>query len=78
VSNQQSAPSSQQYPDGGIDAGLLLLCATTPPLKRWTLVEIAFVCGCSRTNIWLIEQNALRKLRRSLSRRDDVKELLNA
>lgn len=61
-----------------IDSGLLLLMSTPAPENRvWTHDEIAYVCGCSRSYIWLLEQRALRKLRRALIQRGLRKELLN-
>jgi len=69
-----------QLEDGGIDAGLLLLVATTPPDRVWGHREIAYVCGCSRTMIWLIEQAALRKLAKTLERRGcrNMAQVLNS
>jgi hypothetical protein len=64
-----SACLKQELEDGGVDAGLLMLVATTSPERPWTHREIAYVCGCSRTNIWLIEQAAWRKIKRELRRR---------
>lgn len=55
--------------DGGIDGGLFLLSLITPPGVVLTLSEIAYVCGCSRANIYLIEREAKRKLRLALERR---------
>jgi len=49
--------------DGSIDAGLLMLSLVTPRGVCLTQEEIAFVCGCSRGNIWLIEKQAMEKLR---------------
>jgi transcriptional regulator len=49
--------------DGSIDAGLLLLAAVTPRGVTWTQEEIAFVCGCSRGYIWLLEKQARAKIR---------------
>jgi hypothetical protein len=49
--------------DGGIDAGLLLLSLVTPRGVTRTLDEIAFVCGCTKNNIYLIEKRALKKMR---------------
>lgn len=65
-------------PDGEIDAGLLLLMSTPAPDGGvWSHREIAYVCGCSRSYIWLLEQRALRKLRRTLTQRGLTKDLLN-
>lgn len=49
--------------DGSVEAGLLLLSLVTPRGVCRTQEEIAFVCGCSRGNIWDIEKRAMRKLR---------------
>lgn len=50
-------------PDGSVEAGLLLLSLVTPRGVCLTQEEIAFVCGCTRGNIWDIEKRAMRKLR---------------
>ena len=64
--------------DGGIDAGLLLLMSTPAPGDGvWSHREIAYVCGCSRSYIWLLEQQALENLREALIRRGFRKEQLN-
>lgn len=55
--------------DGSIDAGLHLLEVARPPGRTYSAEEIAYVCGCSRSNIWLIERRALGKLRRQFERR---------
>jgi len=49
--------------DGSVEAGLLLLSLVTPRGVCLTLEEIAYVCGCTRGNVWDIERRALRKLR---------------
>lgn len=46
-------------------AGLLVLEAITPRGRRWNTEQLAFICGCSPTNIKRIERNALKKLRRA-------------
>jgi DNA-directed RNA polymerase specialized sigma subunit len=38
--------------------------------------EIAFVCGCSKAYIYLVEKTAMGKLRRALEHRRDVFDLL--
>jgi hypothetical protein len=55
--------------DGGIDAGLFLLSLITPRGMVLTQAEIAYVCGCSKANIYLLEKAAKEKLRQSLERR---------
>jgi len=50
--------------DGGIDAGLLLLELMLPRGIELSQADIAFVCGCSRGYIWLLEKTARQKLRR--------------
>lgn len=55
--------------DGGLDAGLTLLAAATPTGVEMSLDEIAFVCGCSRQDIWHIEHRARRKLKAEFERR---------
>lgn len=54
--------------DGGIDAGLICLKAAQRPGQKFTHQDIAFVCGCSRTFIFLVEKAALRKIREKLRR----------
>ena len=60
-----------------IDLGIAIAHATTMPGQRRSLAEIAAYCGCSRQNISVIEQKALRTLRRKLFMHNDteVKEL---
>ncbi len=55
--------------DGGLDAGLTLLAAITPPGVELSLAEIAFVCGCNKQDIWYIENRARRKLKAEFERR---------
>ena len=63
--------------DGDIDAGLLLLSTMPAPGNRpWTHDEIAYVCGCSRSYIWLLEKSGIKKLRREITRRGLRKEFL--
>jgi DNA-directed RNA polymerase sigma subunit (sigma70/sigma32) len=63
--------------DGSIDAGLHLLAMMPVDLvERLSLAEIAEVCGCTRGNIWHIEQAALRKVRREFERRGLTEEML--
>lgn len=50
--------------DGGVDAGLHLLALVTPRGVEWTQEEIAYVCGCSKGYIYLLEKTAMQKLRR--------------
>jgi hypothetical protein len=47
--------------DGGIDAGLFLLELVTLRGMELTQEEIAFVCGCSRGYIFLLEKSAREK-----------------
>lgn len=65
--------SSNQHPeqflDGSIDAGLWLLERVIPRGVILTQDEIAYVCGCSRGYIWLLEKSAKEKLRRVIARR---------
>ncbi len=55
--------------DGGLDAGLLVLCAATPREITRSVHEIAFVCGCNPQDIWHIEHCARRKLKIEFERR---------
>jgi hypothetical protein len=56
-----------------IDLGLAILSAKTPPGVTRSLEEIAAFCNCTRGGIWMLEQAALRKLKRKLYlRRDPV------
>lgn len=56
-------------PDGSIDAGLLLLNAVRAPGAVLTQQEIADACGCSRGYIYLLEKQALEKIRQHLEKR---------
>ncbi len=49
-----------------IDLGLALLSLAALPGTPLDQADIAAWCGCSRSNIWEIEQRALRKLRNRL------------
>lgn len=55
-------------PSVEIDERLRRLLAETPRGVELTHKEIAEVCGCSWQLIWLVEQRALKKLRRELAR----------
>ena len=55
--------------DGGIDAGLTILAAVTPPGVELTLEEIATVCGVNRQDIWHIENRAKKKIKAEFERR---------
>lgn len=55
--------------DGSIEAGLYLLSLITPRGVTLTQAQIADACGCSRGLIYLIEREALRKLKAALGRR---------
>lgn len=61
-----------------IDLGLAILSAIALPDVRYTLAEIAAFCGCSSNAIYLIEQRALRKLKRRMQWETDLalKELV--
>ncbi len=54
--------------DGGLDAGLTVLAAVMPRDVVLSLDEIAFVCGCSRQDIWGIERRAKQKLKAEFER----------
>jgi DNA-directed RNA polymerase sigma subunit (sigma70/sigma32) len=58
-----------------LDERLFALLERTPRGHDLSLREIAREVGCSKANIWLIEQSALRKLKRAASR-PEVRELL--
>jgi hypothetical protein len=64
VESARGLPPLEEVRDGSIEAGLLLLSMVTPRGVELTQTEIAFVCGCSRGLIYLIEKAATRKLRR--------------
>lgn len=51
-----------------IDLGLAVLEVLTPAGTALSQGDIADVCGCSRSCIYLIELSALKKLRRHLQR----------
>lgn len=60
---------NDELQDGSIDAGLYILEKVTPRGVRLTQEEIAFVCGCSKGYIYLLEKQAREKLRREFERR---------
>lgn len=65
--------------DPELDERLFALLERTPPGHELSLREIAQAVGCSRSNIWLIEQSAMRKLEKTLSQpdlREKVRSLL--
>lgn len=64
-------------PDPELDRRLFALLERTPRGHDLSLREIAREVGCSKANIWLIEQSALRKLRKVLSRPDVRERLLS-
>jgi hypothetical protein len=57
------------YEDGSIEAGLWMLAMISHPNEEWTLEAIAEACGVSFQAIHQIEQKALSKMRKELSRR---------
>lgn len=59
------AGNGQQKNDT-IDAGLAILAIINPRGQRLTCQEIAEVCDCSRSLIWQIERQAIKKLRARL------------
>ena len=63
-------------PDGSIDAGLLLLSLATERGQIRTQAEIAQACGCSRALIYLIEKQAIEKLRQRVGGIQEAGELL--
>lgn len=67
-------------PDGSIDAGLFLLKSKHG--RPLSLDEIAFVCGCSRSTIWMIEKRAMYKVKKKIQDlggvSGDISEFLSA
>ena len=59
--------------DGSIDAGLSLLASITPRGVCLTQQEIADACGCSRGYIYLLEKQAIKKIRPELVKRGITK-----
>lgn len=59
------------------DLGIEILHRISHHRARWTLDEIALFCGCTESAILLIEQKALRKLRKRLDRDPHLAELFN-
>ncbi|HEY1663771.1 MAG TPA: hypothetical protein VGI03_15245 [Verrucomicrobiae bacterium] len=53
-------------PNKDIDCALEVLATMVHPGERLSVRTIADVCGCSQTAIHLIEQGALRKMRKRL------------
>lgn len=62
-------PDEIKLEDGGLDAGLMILSAVTPPGVERTLAEIAFVCGCNRQDIFHIERRAKQKMKAEFEKR---------
>lgn len=58
-----------------IDLGLELLRVRSRPGEGHTLWEIAAWCGCSDAYIRAVEQRALRKVRRALAARPDLRRM---
>lgn len=54
-----------------IDLGLAVMRAVTPGDVRFTLDEIADVCGCTKGGVFMIQQRALQKLRKRAFLRND-------
>lgn len=57
-------------PEGKVrrtDLGIAIAHAVSPKRRRWTLDEIALFAGVTESSIVLIEQKALRKLRKKLN-----------
>jgi hypothetical protein len=66
----------REMEDGGIDAGLLMLALYAAQTGRqFTYREIAFVCGWDRSSVYLLEKQAVRKLRTNPRLRAAWKEL---
>lgn len=65
-----SVPSHGRAKTERVDLGLALLSAVAVPGVSYTYDEIAVWCGCTETNIFSIEQRALKKLRNALRFRD--------
>ena len=61
-------------PEMDIDLGLAVLEALLPSGVSLTQGDIAEVCGCSRSMIYLIELNALKKIRVHLMREKNATE----
>lgn len=59
----------EEIEDGGIDAGLVMLEAIYPDGAELSLREIAEICGCRWQNIWYIEKQALKKMKKELEAR---------
>jgi transcriptional regulator len=52
-----------------IDLGLDVILAVSRPGQRWPTRDIAYVCGCTNTNIFIIEKRALKKIRERMRRK---------
>ena len=55
-----------QQKNDTIDAGLAILASMAHRDQRLSCQEIAEVCDCSRSLIWQIERQAMKKLRARL------------
>ena len=66
---KSSANNLAQIEDGSIDAGLLVLSVLFPDGCPYSHEQIAFICGCHRSNIWHYEKKGLSKLKEALKRK---------
>lgn len=67
---------SDNSPKGkAIDLGLAISGALLPPGQRRDLPEIAAYAGCSKQMIHIIEQKALRKMKKALMQMEEQEDL---
>lgn len=61
-----------------IDLGLAVLGAIVPPGVELTLEEIGVVCGCSKESVRLIQNRALKRIRKRLyNREQEFREIIS-
>lgn len=65
----KQAKLKRQNADGGLDAGLECLAAFAKPGQSFSHRQIAYVCGCSRGWIFLLEKQALQRIREALRKK---------
>ena len=69
---QIGPPEFPPYRDGSVDAGLWALAQVSRNGVRYSLYEIAFVCGCSAEWVRQIEERAIKKMRDRLRRKIEI------
>lgn len=61
----------QRKEGANIDLGLAVSALSLRPGETRSLGDLAAFCGCSRGNMWHLEQQALHKIKRAIFMRKD-------